>query len=294
MMKNQALYGSPYGPQYLPVSWKKQQAQRFSIDENGMPKLKIYDFGNGGSTDTLYGAAAIANSNDPKVRQLAGAFGLTGPMLEDAKLTEGDGGIGASLGTLLHNTAEDDKPTLIGRAYNSGPIAGAVLTGGAGWVLGKLADKLLGEGAVPSSTIGLLGGGLLGGIISHIRTKKDNYYDEIPKQASVMEKKSVAFQNPRNFILERLQGATDLTPIQKAQLAARIRTMDNSSADRLKGIVRAAAGFGVGALIAKFFGASFGGMMMAGVVGAVSRSLLGRMSGNSNGQTMAWRGSNFF
>lgn len=221
---------------------------------------------------------------------------MTGPGIEASRIKDDSGGLPASIGTWLHNMAEDNKPTWLGRIYNAGPVAGAALTGGAGWALGKLADKILGDGAVvPMSTVGLLGGGLIGGVISHLRNKKEDYYNEtIPKKASVMEKKSVAFQNPRNFILERLQGATDLSPIQKAQLAARIRTMDNGSAERLKGIVRAAAGFGVGALIAKFFGASFGGMMAAGVVGAVARTMIGRVAGNSNGQTMAWRGSKFF
>lgn len=282
--------GAPVTSSYLPPVWSAQSHRRFSVDEYGNPTLKVYDFGNGGVTHTVTGKAALINSDDPRAIQLRHAYGVT-PEETLTKNIEGDG-YGATIGKTLHNWAKDTNPSWLGRVYDSGPLAGSALTAGTGWLLGALYDKLLGEeGSIPKSTIGLLGGGLLGGIIGHIRSSKPKYY-EMEKSSSTMEKKSVAFQNPRNFILERLQGATDLSPIQKAQLASRVRSMGNMEAERLKGMVRAAAGFGVGALIAKFFGASTMGAMASGVVGAVARTMMAGMAPRH--QSMIWSGPKYF
>ena len=270
-------------------NWDEQAAQKFSVDENGVPKLKIYDFGNGGQVTTLSGAEALANAWSPEAKQLRVAYGMTPKDILDNKFYGDDdtrNSFSARTGRWLHNFANDPEPSFIGRIYDSGPIAGSAVTAGAGWAAGKLADMLLGEGAVPKSLIGLLGGGVLGGIVSHIRKKASA--DE------GMEKESAMFQNPRNFILEKLQGANDLTPIQKAQLANKVRMMDSSSAERLKAIVRAAAGFGVGSLIAKFFfGATGWKAAMGGVVGAVANVLSANLRGATNGQSFAWGVPNY-
>lgn len=281
-------------PAYTPPAWTAQSSRRFSISADGVPKLTIYDFGNGGTKTTLTGPAALVNADDYYSKSLRDVYGLTASDFDTHKFYgENDtrDSTYSKIGKKLYDIAESDKTTLLGRLFNTGPVAGSAFSAGLGWTAGKIADKILGEGAIPKSTIGLLTGGVLGGIIGHIRGTKDTYYD-FGKSASVMEKKGVAFQNPRNFILERLQGATDLTPIQKAQLASRIRVMNEMEAERLKSQIRAAAGFGVGALIAKFFGASMMGSIAAGVVGAMVRSVMGNAAPKK--QSMLWSGPNFF
>lgn len=243
--------------------WSDQSAQDFRINEYGIPELTIYDFGNGGDKTTLYGQKALYNAADPTAQALRFRYGLTSPIasrhLEFKGFDDPNQTIGARIGKWLHDAAESDKPTMLGRVYNKGPLAGAALTGLAGYGIGSLADKLFGRGLISKKTLGLLGGGLLGTIIGASREKN----------ASAMKKESATFQNPRNFILEKLQGANDISTLQKAHLAAKIRMMDTSSAERLKTIVRAAAGFGVGALIAKFFfGAGAVGTLIGGALGA--------------------------
>lgn len=243
--------------------WSDQSAQDFKVNEYGIPELTIYDFGNGGDKTTLYGQEALYNASSPTAQSLRFRYGLDSPIASKHLAFNGfddpNDTIGARMGKWLHDVAESDKPTLLGRLYNKGPLAGAALTGLAGYGLGALADRLLPPGLVKRKTLGLLGGGLIGTIIGASREKN----------ASVMEKEGATFQNPRNFILEKLQGAHDISTLQKAQLAAKIRMMDTASAERLKTIVRAAAGFGVGALIAKFFfGTGTVGTLIGGALGA--------------------------
>lgn len=259
-------YGSALGiaPKNIPVTkhWSDQSAQDFRVNEFGIPELTIYDFGNGGDKTTLYGQEALYNASSPEAHRLRFRYGMHSPAqfrhLAFKGFNDPDSTMGARVGKWLHDVAESDKPTLLGRLYNKGPLAGAALTGLAGWGAGKLADKFLGEGIIPKSTLGLLAGGLAGTIVGSVREKN----------ASLV-KESAMFQNPRNFILERLQGAHDISTLQKAQLAAKVRMMDTSSAERLKSIVRASAGFGVGALIAKFFfGTGTIGTLVGGAIGA--------------------------
>lgn len=249
-------------------SWNDQSAQDFRVNDYGIPELTIYDFGNGGTKTTLYGNAALANTSDPYGRSLRYRYQMPPEALTDLKLKDDpNDSLGSRIGRKLHSIATSDEPTFIGRMYNKGPLVGAALTGLAGYGAGKLADRFLGEGLIPKKTLGLALGGILGTIIGQAREKN----------ASAMEKRGATFNNPRNFILEKLQSANDISTLQKAQLAAKVRAMDTASAERLKTMVRAAVGFGVGSIIAKFFfGTGIPGTLIGGMIGAVAHARAGR------------------
>jgi hypothetical protein len=83
-----------------------------------------------------------------------------------------------------------------------------------------------------------------------------------------MVKKSSMWQDPRNYILEKLQGAHDISMADKAILASKVRNMNSSEASDLEKLVRSALGIGVGAIIARFLGAGDFGTVVGGLLGA--------------------------
>lgn len=181
-----------------------------------------------------------------------------------------------------------------------GAAAGGVVGAGAGALLGALKKFLTGNGKVSNWALtGAALGGLLGGHNGYVRTRhispeaaaanattveglmrqaeknklqrenrEDVDYDNLFKSAAT-------YQDPRNFILEKLQAATDATSIDKVKLAARVKNLSRADAERLAALVRSALGFGVGAIISKFvFGASGAGPLFGGLAGVLGANLL--------------------
>lgn len=182
------------------------------------------------------------------------------------------------------NWLKNPEESWIGKTFDS-PVTGALAGGAAGWGVGKLGELLeqqlsgRDEPSMPWSIIGMLlsavGGGAFGQLRKGVKEYTKKQEEGMDKNSGVVVK-SAMYTDPRNFILERLQGATDISPFEKAQLAARVRAMNTSGAEVLKSLVRSAMGFGVGAIIAKFFGFS---LMGGGGVGALAGALF--PSGNS-------------
>lgn len=98
-----------------------------------------------------------------------------------------------------------------------------------------------------------------------------------------MYKQSSMYQDPRNFILEKLQRDTSLSMADKAILAGKIRNMAMAQASDLERSVRSALGMGVGALIANYFGMGSMGMLLGGVAGAAAFNSMG-FGGNTLAQ----------
>lgn len=256
--------------EYSPEPWDAASRKELRWDENGQPILTVKDFSRGGAESTFEGMQALkmapheALGDTKNTTYVAPAYYGPDDYREKFLYRMGRG---------IRKKLDDPEPTFIGRILNKGPVAGSLLGAGSGWLLGTGATKLMKllnpDFDLPLSTIGLLGGGVTGGLLGYFRNKAiEERKEKFGKKASII--KEAMFRDPRNFILERLQGATDISPFEKAQLAAKVRQMDTQSAERLKRQVRAAMGFGVGALIAKFFfGSGLIGMGVGGLLGAI-------------------------
>lgn len=246
---------------YKSPNWRNTSRQELTYDDSGQPILTIKDYADGGSEKVLTGADALANASSK----------VTGKnSIYAGKLYRGPDdyteGLSYGMGKLLRQGMMPDPDN------HFGPVAGGALWGGGGYLLGKLLEMSTGKSNLGIG--GALGGLALGVIRGLMQDKAKAKQDAAEKKANVLIEKSAMYADPRNFILERLQGATDISPFEKAQLAARVRQMSWDQANRLKSQVRAAVGFGVGAIIARFLGRSgFGGTLMGGAVGA----LVGRM-----------------
>lgn len=164
--------------------------------------------------------------------------------------------------------------TWVGRAMGDNALQSGAVLGGLGLLGGYAGNWMLRKLGLASDPrlhlIGGIGGLGLGGLIGYLRSQ-DAEPDGFQKTAAM-------YRDPRNFILEKLGIATDLSPAQKAQLAAQIRHMDRHKADRLAGMVRAALGFGVGALIARFFGMNLKGTLLGGAAGVIGGGILRALS----------------
>lgn len=226
-----------------------------------------------GTTSSYKGESALANYDGPEgklYRKLnpMGAYSLkrTNNDLKDS--------IAYKLGNGLHNYAESPSKNMFSRLMGDNALQSAAVLGGTG-LLGGLASnwilKKLGLADDPKMHwIGGLGGLALGGLVGHLRGAAAN--NVTPPGG--MYKMAAMYKDPRNFILEKLQSARDLSMSEKAQLAAQVRRMDRAKADRLSGMVRAAVGFGVGAIIAKFFGLNRKGTVLGGMAGVLGAGVL--------------------
>lgn len=236
---------------------------------NGVPTLeRRYADGN---NDTLEGFRAIANAGTARANawknlnpQLAYQYGSV-PKPGTESIPHAIGRSAGELGDYINDS-------FIGSILNKGPLAGAALGGGTGLVGGLavnwLANKLLGVEVPHLGLIGGVAGAALGGLAGHERTTKS--------AATGFVKRSAMFKDPRNFILEKLQLASDVSAIEKMQLAAKVRAMDPVTAKRLADAVRASLGFGVGAIIAKFLGKSALSGGFAGILGMALMAGLAR------------------
>lgn len=180
----------------------------------------------------------------------------------------GGAGIGATLGALgnlLYNTAVDDD--------SINPIIGGLLGAGLGAGLGYLSNK---------------GNPLKDYTVNQIINKDYDFQEFVPvlptqppqdqpaspdpvvptqtqptqdttiKTASMnsifnrLIKCASVYRDPRNFILEKLQRAKDISLADKALLASKVRDMSIEDAEQLEKRVREALGIGVGQIIADY------------------------------------------
>lgn len=183
--------------------------------------------------------------------------------------------IAYSLGKYLKDKSRSSTAGFFGRAANNGILSGAGVGGalgaGGGALAGLLARLFLGKTSIGKwALVGGTLGALLGGHNGFVRSRKKS-----PSEI-YLRKSAATYTDPRNFILEKLQGATDIGVGEKVRLAAAVRNLNRNDAEKLASMVRAALGFGVGAIIAKFlFGASSAaGTLFGGVVGALGANIL--------------------
>lgn len=167
-----------------------------------------------------------------------------------------------------------DPDTAYHRMLNNGALTGGAAGGAAGLLGGILANWISdaatdGLGFGPRSVDYRLVGPALGAAIGAYAGHKH--------ASNPLEKSSAMFVDPRNFILEKLQSANDVSASDKVKLAAAIRRMDRMQADRLAKQLRSVLGFSVGAVIARALGMSLGGALFGGIVGLMGSGLLSSM-----------------
>lgn len=202
------------------------------------------------------------------------------------------------IGKLFRNIlGEKDEISGLGRLFEKHPIIGTgvgLLAGLGIGGLGGFGAKELGFEVDPMLTTiggGVLGGGL-GWLSSYLRNEApaphehDKMYNippnEMNKSGSIT-KRAAMYQDPRNFILEKLQSDYTLDFGAKASLAAKVRSLNQFDAEKLAKLVRQAVGIGVGALIAKFvFGAGTFGTALGGLVGLGAYNMFSQNSNNNN------------
>lgn len=176
-----------------------------------------------------------------------------------------------AIGQFINN--QKSSKGLIGSILDKGMLPGAMVGGvlglGGGALASLLAKLFLGKASTKNWA---LAGGALGAVLGgHNGLVRSRMHS--PEQ---FLKSAATYTDPRNFILEKLQSATDVGIGEKVRLAAAVRNLDRSDAERLASLVRAALGFGVGAIIAKFiFGTtSAAGTLFGGIVGALGTSMI--------------------
>lgn len=182
--------------------------------------------------------------------------------------------IAYSVGKYLRDKSNSRVDGFMGRAANSGILGGATVGGalgaGGGALASLIARLFLGKTSIGKWALagGALGA-LLGGHNGFVRSRRN------PSEM-YLRKSAATYTDPRNFILEKLQSANDVGIGEKVRLAAAVKGMDRSDAEKLANLVRAALGFGVGAIIAKFlFGTnSASGTLFGGVLGALGANAI--------------------
>lgn len=179
-----------------------------------------------------------------------------------------------SVGKYLRDKSQSRVDGFLGRAANGGILSGAAVGGalgaGGGALASLIARLFLGKTSVGKWALagGALGA-LLGGHNGFVRSRRN-------PSAMYLQKSAATYTDPRNFILEKLQSANDIGVGEKVRLAAAVKDMSRSDAEQLANLVRAALGFGVGAIIAKFlFGtSSAAGTLFGGVLGALGTNII--------------------
>lgn len=236
-----------------------------------------------GETVTLTGDRAMAMSDEPGAAQWRaenpGEFVLNNYGPDDIRNSTG-----YAIGSYLRDKAYE-KPGMLGRALEGGPMSGALGGGvagsGAGLLLGLIKRILSGDSNTSYGKWALAGGALgalLGARSGYIRSTTPNTIleDTLAKAAgNGLDKSAAMYKDPRNFILEKLQSATDVNIVDKVQLASSVRNLSREDAEKLAALVRSALGFGVGAIISKFiFGASGAGALFGGLAGMFGANFL--------------------
>lgn len=190
----------------------------------------------------------------------------------------------------LHDIAYTKNKSLPGKILDKGALWGTGLGAGVGFTGGALADLALDLAGVESPiNFKLLGAVGLGGLGAYLGHRRKSIIDEhkLPlsdkagiedpatfsrfsnttgADARQLMKRAAMYNNPKNFILEKLQADTSLGFAEKAKLAAAVRSMEFTEAEALKELVREALGIDIGHVISKFIfktempGALFGGI----------------------------------
>lgn len=242
------------------------------------PKLKLY--WNDGRSSKYEGDAALANYSGPEGQK----FREEHPALAIKFKRNGPADPRDSFAHKLGVGARDALRS--GNSFykyymSHGPVAGGAAGGLAGYLGGALAnvlsdaatDKLgYGERPMDYSWVGTALGTLIGAYIGH-------KHKENPELKGLL-KSSAMFVDPRNFILEKLQSANDVSASDKVKLAAAVRRMDKYQADRLARQLRSILGFGVGNVIARALGLSLGGALFSGIVGVIGSGMLSSARNN--------------
>ena len=197
------------------------------------------------------------------------------------------------LGKFLHDRAYDPYPSLPGRILNKGALPGGLLGAGVGLLGGAIGDFAAEKAGldlpISLKMVGLLGLGGLGALLGHQRKKLKQQYPytalALPKEGTEYDpafrnilasttgvpapfmKRAAMFNNPRNFILEKLQADKNLGFAEKAKLAAAVRNLSLDEAEQLKALVRERLGSSIGTIVSEFIfnspqpGALFGGLL---------------------------------
>lgn len=256
-------------------------SERYGVDSAGVPYLeRRYP---NGEHDVLHGRQAIANANT----QAALGWRAHNPMAAYRDSVPRPDAESESwlyrAGDSVRQMAESPEQSWYGKLFGKGPVAGAIVGGSTGLLGGILANWIAKGLGAKNPSFGLWGGlagTALGALVGDERSKTastrevDPMLMDILANAPSFQKSAAMFRDPRNFILEKLQSANDVSPMEKAQLAARVRNLDPVTASRLADAVRAALGFGVGAIIAKFLG---GSALSGGFGGLLGMALFGTM-----------------
>lgn len=255
------------------------------VSKSGVPKYDMTDLSNGGMQVPYEGTIG---SFDYK-----GATGTGSPLY--------------AVGSMLRNMTHVPGANPVINLAQNGPVVSGAVGAGLGFLAGKGMQYAGFEpAAVNGYTPLILGTGLaaLLALSGHAVTKKYTRKVVAPpyttqsnavgmKKSSNMNKSAAMYHDARNFILEKLQGATDLGYVEKANLAAKIRNMNSADAERLKTALRAAAGFGIGQLISRFFfGARGSAAMQGGVIGALA-SLVSSAIKTNNVHSSMFQGSRY-
>lgn len=257
---------------YTDPDWQDVSKRTLEYGADGQPVLTIRDYGKGGKKITLTGMQALKYAPKDQLHTTENESYIAPPYFGDDDYRDS---FRYNAGKRIREFIDSPDKTWFGKLFEKGPVWGLGLGAGGGWLGGKLLNLVFNRdgNGLPWDKIGLVGGGLFGLLRGAIGATEESRKDWEAHKPTV--KQASMYRDPRNFILEKLQGATDITPFEKAQLAARIRQMNLSEAEQLKSKVRAALGFGVGALIAKYvFRKGASGMLAGGILGALGSRLL--------------------
>lgn len=218
--------------------------------------------------DTLTGYRALASARD----QNGLTMDKSNPMLAEfasAGRNDPKTSFPYQLGRAFARS-NTSNPGIFGQTFDSpltSTLAGGAIGLGAGALIGWAGNKLnFDTDPTRSGVLGALGGLGLGYLAGHFADKN---------RQRGLQKSGSMYQDPRNFILEKLQKANDISMVDKAMLASKVRNMSTFEAKSLEASVRSALGIGVGAIIAKYFGLSPAGMLASMFGGAIAMNATG-------------------
>lgn len=253
-----------------PYGFKNEYYKKYTIDNKGNSVTKIYGIDKEKPIETFYNDEADVAYN-PQLAFISGKE-------KDYDIVDEADPYSKNFDNPLYKIKKSiknmiDNPyntTWYGRTLNKGPLAGAALGAATGFGAGAISDFILDKinGGKRDSLINLkllgtlLGGGTMG-LLGYLRERKN----QTPEMAVV--KYASIYQNPKNYILESLQGANDISIVEKAKLAAMVKNLDYNSAKNLASKVRSCLGVGVGILISRYLlgMTSLRGTLFGGVLG---------------------------
>lgn len=231
-----------------------------------------------GTVDKYTGLDALANHDSPE-RNLYRRLEPGDSFSRLRRHNDYRNSLAYKAGAGLRNYANSKDRNMFSRLMGDNALQAGAVLGGTGVLAGLLGNAVLrGLGLADNPKlqwVGGIGGAIAGGLIGNARSNALEYDARNALMNSMgMTKMSAMYKDPRNFVLEKLMSARDLSASEKAQLAAQVRRMDRPRAEKLSGLVRSALGFGVGAVIAKFFGLNTRGTVLGGLVGVLGSGIM--------------------